>query len=138
MRSSTTIACSLAALAAGALFLLGGCSSPRHTVAPQTISVGDLKAVVVPEINPPPVGDNYLDVVLTDARGIAVPAANISATAITPLTGNTGETESARSTGNGTYRIPIRTPVTELYVVSMTIQRTGKSDIVMKYGIKPQ
>jgi hypothetical protein len=120
------------------MVLIGGCSSPKHTIQAKTIAVADLKAVVLPEINPPTIGDNVLDLTLTDSAGAAVPVANISATAATPLTGNTGATESGRSAGNGAYRIPIHTPLTEMYIVTITIERTGKSDVVMKYGIKPQ
>jgi hypothetical protein len=130
----------LAALcvAAGMLALASGCSSPKHVINPQTVKVADLKAVIAPEIDPPTIGDNTLDFYLTDSTGAGVPIANISATATTPLTGNTGATESGRSQGNGSYRIPIHTPLTELYIVTITIERTGKSDVVMKYGIKPQ
>jgi hypothetical protein len=131
-------ACAAIGVAAGLLAPACGCSSHKHAVKPQTITVGDLTAVITPEINPPPVGDNTLDLTLTDSTGAPVPIANISATAITPLTGNTGETQSGRSTGNGNYRIPIRTPISDMYFVTITIERTGKSDVVMKYGIEPQ
>ena len=125
-------------IAAGYLALVSGCSSPRQTIPAQTITAGDLKAVVTPEINPPTIGDNTLDLNLTDSTGVGVPIANISATATTPLTGNTGATESGRSQGNGSYRIPIHTPLTEKYTVTITIERTGKSDVVMTYIIQPQ
>ncbi|MDR3708251.1 MAG: hypothetical protein P4L33_08115 [Capsulimonadaceae bacterium] len=117
---------------------LAGCSPAPPRIAPKTITVADLRAVVVPELNPPPVGDNTLDVTLSDVTGNGVPSANISALAATPLTGNTGATESGRSAGNGSYRIPIHTPLSEFYIVTFTIQRTGKPDVVMKYGIRPK
>jgi len=125
-------------LALGVAMLVFGCSTHKHAIKQQTIAVADLKAVVWPEVNPPTIGDNTLDFTLTDSTGAPVPNANISAAAATPLTGSAGATESGRSTGNGSYRIPIHTPLTELYIVTITIQRTARSDVVMKYGIKPQ
>jgi hypothetical protein len=101
------------------------------------VAVADLTATITPTPNPPQTGDNTLTLILKDSAGNLVPNANISATAVTKLTGNTGATESARSDGNGSYRVPIHTPVSELYFVTLTIQRTGRKDVVMKYGIKP-
>jgi hypothetical protein len=121
-----------------ALLGASGCSTSHQPIPSKTVEVADLKATVIPEPNPPQTGDNVLDVNLADSSGNPVPNANITATAVTTLTGNTGATESARSAGNGAYRIPIHTPVSELYIVTMTVQRTGKKDVVMKYGIKPQ
>ncbi len=125
-------------LALVGLVAVSGCSTSHEPVKAKTVEAGDLRATVIPEPNPPQSGDNVLNVTLADTTGNPVPNANIAATAVTTLTGNTGATESARSSGNGSYRIPIHTPVSELYIVTMTVQRTGKKDVVMKYGIKPQ
>ena len=121
-----------------ALTLLSGCSTHKHVVTIAPVTVSDITGRFTLTPNPPQAGDDLITATLIDSNGNPVNNATISAMATTTLTGNTGPIVSGRSDGNGIYRLPFTLPLTELYIVTITVQRTAKPDVVMKIGVEPQ
>lgn len=129
----------LAAFAlASALFLilsLPGCSPKPQATGPVAQDSGDLHIVLTTDPSPLRAGDNTLIVTVTNsATNQPVVDANITITAYNKLAGG-GDTETGRSQGNGVYNVPIKLPLADQYMATVTVQRVGKPDATVKFPL---
>ena len=96
-------------------------------------------ATVTPTPNPPRPGENDLLVRLTTLKGDPIVDADVTATATTTLTGNTGNSQTGKSNGDGTYHVDkLVMPVSEVYTVKLSVQRTGKPKSDLSFQLTPQ
>ena len=115
--------------------MLSGCSAKPGASGPVAQDSGDLHIVLATDPTPLRVGDDTLIVTITDqATNQPVVDANITVTAYNQLAGG-GDTETGRSQGNGVYNVPIKLPIADQYMGTVTVQRLGKPDVSVKFPL---
>lgn len=126
-----------------AVLILGGCSSKDMRPQAQTVSSGagpnDITATMTPTPDPPRTGENDLLIRLATSGGAPIVDADMTVTATTTLTGATGNTQTGKTNGDGTYHVDkLILPVTEVYTIKVAIQRIGKPEVDLKFKLSPQ
>ena len=132
-----------------ALILCSGCSSKSTKPQAQTVTVGDVTAVITPEPDPftpgsvhgvPDAGTDDLLIKLTDPTTNApIVDAIVTVQAVTQLTGATGDTQTGKSNGDGSYHVDkLSMPVSEVYTLHMLVDRPGKQERKLDFTLTPQ
>lgn len=117
------------------LLLLPGCSPKPRASGPVSQDSGGLRIVFATDPSPLRTGDDTLIVTLTDeSTNRPVVDANVTITAFNQLVGG-GDTETGRSQGNGVYNVPIKLPIADQYMATVTVQRLGKPDVSVKFPL---
>lgn len=111
------------------LLLLPGCSSAPVTTH-ETKTAGGIKIDITSDPESPHVGDNDLEVNLSDAKtGFPVVDANVAGTVVMTAPQLPGVSTTGRSKGNGLYEIPVSFPTATTYTVWIDIERPGHAAV---------
>jgi len=140
---------------AASLVLCAGCSSRDSTPQVQTVTQNGIVAKMAPEPDPfnppgflthgsvhgvPDVGTNDLMISLTDEKtNTPIVDASLTVTASTQLTGGTGDTQTGKSNGDGTYHVDkLNLPLSETYAVTVLVDQPGKPERKLSFTLTPQ
>lgn len=100
---------------------------------PQTRRNGDLTVVFALQPDPPRVGDNTLQVRLTDAKGQPVPNAKVQVKFSMPNMQMSGPTVSLRHDKNGVYIGSVLLGMEGAWRAEVTVQRSGRKPITVPF-----
>lgn len=126
-----------AALTAGAVLVLAGCS---HPPLPPAASAAQTSAGITATLSttptPPHTGDDVLVITLTDAQTAQpIGDANVSASAEAQAPRLPATAVSGRAQGNGVYDVPVVLGIATSYRIQVQAQRPGYPTATFSFPI---